>query len=384
MRLNQNSPVYHIKCMPENHTKFRDKIKFAPCMIRKSRLILITLITFALLLTIGNMVYPAATRIVFSVLWFTALSVAIIFIVMGIMAILGMKKEVAKLMEIFMEGSFSVMDLIDFIKQVIKLFVQRIKDALLNLAPIFSYILGVSIYIGTLYLYKLVGKYYDVTALTVLISVMGVGLLSYINLPTRNTLTKTGWRYEFGKRVSKSFINSFEVVLFVFFLTMDSTSLPYVPAELNIPLRADVLGYNLMERGFKLEMAQITLVIIAVAIVVEVFRNLLKIAYSSRKYYVGWLQSEPQNNATDRQRYQNAKRAIRLTFADYKDDLVRFVSFTTVLIAVFILFPRLKLMSMAVVSITLLIFDLVFPIRLLTYTRSRDLISVILEKTLKI
>jgi hypothetical protein len=330
------------------------------------------------------MVYPSATRIVFNVMWFTALSVAIIFIAMGIMAILGMKKEVAKLMEIFMEGSFSVMDLIDFIKQVVRLFMEKVKEALLNLAPLFSYILAISLYLGTLYLYKLVGKSYDVTALTIVISISGVALLSFLNLPNRGDLTKTGWRYEFGRRVGKAFINSFEVVLFVFFLTMDSTRLIYVPPDLNVPLHANVLGYDLMERGFKLNDAKTTLIIIAVAIVTEVIRNLLKIAYSSRKYYVNWLESEPQNNSTERQKYQNVKKAIRLTFADFKDDLVRFVSFTTVLIIVFITFPRLKLMSMAIASLTLLMFDLVFPARLSVRSRNRDLISVILEKTLRI
>jgi len=353
-------------------------------MIRKSRLILIAIISFALLLTIGNMAYPSATKIVLNVLWFIALSVAAIFVVMGVMAILGMKKEVGRLMEIFMEGSFSVMDLIDFIKQVVKLFIEKVKEALLNLAPVFSYILAISLYIGTLYLYKLVGKSFDVTAMTIFLSIAGAGALAYMNLPGRNSLTKTGWRYEFGKRINKTFIDSFEVVLFVFFLTMDSTNLFYVPPDLNVPLHAKILGYDFMERGFNPINGKITLIIIATSIVTEVVRNLLKIAYSARKYYAGWLESEPENNATDRQRYQNIKKAIRLTFAESKDDLVRFVSFTTVLIIVFLLFPRLKLLSLAAVSLTLLVFDLIFPVRLLTRTRNRDLISVILEKTLKI
>jgi len=139
-----------------------------------------------------------------------------------------------------------------------------------------------------------------------------------------------------------------------------------------------------MERGFRLNQAKTTLIIIALAIVTEILRNILKIAYSSRKYYLNWLETEPQNNLTDRQKYQNIKRAIRLTFADFKDELIRFVSFTTVLTIVFVTFPRLKLLSMAVASLTLLLFDLIFPERLSVRTRNRDLISRILEKTLKI
>lgn len=353
-------------------------------MIRKSRLILIAIIALALLLTIGNMAYPSATKIILNIIWFASLSVAVVFIAMGVMAILGMKKEVGKLLDIFMEGSFSVMDLFDFIKQVFKLFFEKVKEVLLNLAPLFSYIIAVSLYLGTLYLYKLVGKSFDVTALTIFISIAGVSVLTLTNLPGRNNLTKSGWKYEFSKRLNRSFVNSFEVVLFVFFLTMDSTSLFFVPPDLNVPLRAHVGTYDLMSRGFVLDSVKTTLIIIATAIVVEVARNILRIVYTSRKYYEGWLETEPQDNTTDRQRYQNIKRSVRLTFTESKDDLVRFLSFTTVLIAVFVLFPRLKLMSMAIASITLLVFDLIFPARLLTTIRSKDLITTILEKTLKI
>ncbi|MFH1295508.1 MAG: hypothetical protein ABIH84_02940, partial [bacterium] len=203
-------------------------------MFRKSQLILIGLIAAALLLTIGNLVYPSITRIILTVLWFTSLSVAIIFIAMGIMAILGMKKEVGRLMEVFLEGSFSVMDLVDFIKQVFKLFGDKVREALLNLAPLFSYIAAISLYLAILYLYKFVGRQYDVTALTIALSALGVAFLSLINLPGKNNLSKTGWRSEFGKRLNKSFTDSFEVALFVFFLTMDSTHLFYIPSYLNV------------------------------------------------------------------------------------------------------------------------------------------------------
>ncbi|MFH1295314.1 MAG: hypothetical protein ABIH84_01925, partial [bacterium] len=91
-----------------------------------------------------------------------------------------------------------------------------------------------------------------------------------------------------------------------------------------------------------------------------------------------------QNNSNDRQRYQNVKKSIRLAYAEAKDELVRFVSFTTALVIVFIMFPRLKLLSMAVASVTLLIFDLVFPARLMVNAKRQDLISNLLAKTLKI
>ena len=352
--------------------------------MRKSRAVLGSIIVTALLLTVANLVYPSATRILLNILWFVSLSVAFMFLAMGIMAIFGMKKEVGRMLEILMEGSFSVLDVIDFIKQTIRLFVEKIKEILLSVAPMFSYIIAIAMYLGALYLYKMVGRTYDVTILTVVVTVTGISLLSLLNLPGRGDLTKTGWKYDFAKKINRSFVDSFEVVLFVFFLTMDSTHLFYVPADLNIPLHANFFGYDLMLRGFNLNDGRITLIVVAISIVVEVIRNVLKIVYSARNYYSALLETEPENNTTEHQRFQNIKKATRKAFAESRDDLIRFIAFTTILLFVFVIFPRLKLLSMMTANITLLMFDLTFTARLLTHKQGTDLISRLLDKLLKL
>lgn len=353
-------------------------------MISKSKLFLLATIAFVLLLSIGNMVYPSATKIVLNALWFTSVSFAILFMAMGIMAILGMKKEVGKILEIFLESSFSVMDLIDLIRQIAKLFIEKVKESLLTLAPLFSYIIATSLYLTTLYLYKLVGKNFDVTILTILLTILGVGLLGVLNLPNKFALTKTTWRHQFIKKVNTTFVDALEVVLFVFFLTMDSTNLFYVPGNLNVPLRAEFLGYNLMERGLTMDGIKITIILITISIIAETTRNALKIIYSSRKYYLSWLETEPQNNLTDKQKYQNIKKAVRLAFVDFKDELIRFLAFTTALIIVFLTLPRLKLLSMATASVTSWVLDLIYPSRLSVRAQNRDLVSRMLAKLLKI
>jgi hypothetical protein len=66
-----------------------------------------------------------------------------------------------------------------------------------------------------------------------------------------------------------------------------------------------------------------------------------------------------------------------------KDDVVKFITFSTALFAVFLLFPRLKLFTLALASITGLLLDLVIQERL-TALESNDLISRILAKVFKL
>ncbi len=77
------------------------------------------------------------------------------------------------------------------------------------------------------------------------------------------------------------------------------------------------------------------------------------------------------------------KTAIRNSFGDTKDDIVKFITFTTALISVFLFFPRLKLFAMVVASITALLLDFVVPGRLIM-KQGNDLISRILNKAFRL
>ncbi len=336
-------------------------------------------ITITLLLFVGKMVYPNATNIVLNTLWFVFFSITIIFIIMGILIIFGLKKEVSTLLDMILEGSFSVLDFIQALKDFFALLKKRVKELLLIIAPVFSYVLAVAIYLMFLYLYKLVGKYYDVTLLTVFLTVFLFSVIGIFTKPNLSGLEKRGWKDDFFRKIKTTFTDSLEVVVFIFFLTMDSTKLFFVPEELNVPLEAKVFGFNLMARGFTLDHAKVTLTIIIIAITTEIIRNMLRIIVAARKYYLESLRIEPWEIRGDKQRYLIIKDSIRKSFGDAKDDLLKFITFTTVLLMVFIAFPRLKLLSMAVASLTSFVLDLLIVERL-SSVRENDLISRILTK----
>jgi hypothetical protein len=297
---------------------------------------------------------------------------------MGVLVIFGMKKKVGSLLDVFLEGSFSILDFFNFLKEVWKLFISHLKELILLISPIFSYILALSAYLLLLYLYKLVGKYYDVTLLSVLLTVFMVGLVGMFNLPSLNPIEKTDFRSILGRKMKTAFADALEVVIFMFFLTMDRTNLFFVPQNLNVPLRASVLGFDLMTPSFHLQ--KITINIIMAAVLIEIIRNLLRLAVVARRKYTELLS---QDVWTEQQKYQKVKEAIRWSFAQGKDDLIKFITFTTVLFIVFLIFPRLKLLTVAIASLTTLFLDGVFPIRL-TVTKGNDLISRIITRVFKL
>lgn len=347
-------------------------------MNRKVYFFLISVVALILLITIGKLAYPNATSIVLNIAWFFFLSVVVVFFTMGVLVILGMKKNVVSLLDVFLEGSFSILDFFNFLKEVWKLFISHLKELILLISPIFLYILALSAYLLLLYLYKLVGKYYDITLLSVLLTVLMVGSVGLFNLPSLNQVVKTDFKSTLGRKMKTAFADALEVVIFIFFLTMDRTNLFFVPQDLNIPLNSSVLGFDLMVPAFHLQ--KITLSLIMAPVLIEIIRNLLRLAIVARIRYAECLK---ENVWTEQQKYQKIKESIRWSFNQSKDDLIKFITFTTVLLLVFLLFPRLKLLTVAIASITTLFLDVVFPIRL-TVTKGNDLISRIITKIFKL
>ena len=140
------------------------------------------------------------------------------------------------------------------------------------------------------------------------------------------------------------------------------------------------MGYDLMIRGVHLDASKITLTIIIVSIVSEIVRNIMRIVAVARIKHAEIISTGPWDQ---RQRHADIKEAIRLSFEQAKDELVRFITYTTFLLFVFLLFPRLKLLSMVIASVTSLGLDLAFPTRL-HGIKGTDLISRILSKVFRI
>lgn len=169
-----------------------------------------------------------------------------------------------------------------------------------------------------------------------------------------------------------------ELMIFVFFLTMDSTNLFFIPESLNVPLHSAIGSYDLMKRGivFK-DHTDVTLTLVIATIGLEVFRYFLKLARQAIIFYEKSAM-EPSIN-----RSLLIKDSIRLSFSNSKREVLKFITFTTFLISVFLLFPRLKTLLMVVTSVNLLILDLIKPDRLVIKSSS-DLISRILGKIFRL
>jgi len=212
-------------------------------------------------------------------------------------------------------------------------------------------------------------------------AILGFGLLSK---PQPNTIIELTWKGQFQKKFKAGFIDGIEVVLFVFFLTMDSVNLFFLPADLNIPLKAEFRGYDLMVRSFVYDKhVTTTIALIVTTVSLEVLRNMIKVFASARRYYSNFSHELENFGGTKRNTMDMLKEAIRKSFNDAKSDLIKFVTFNTVLFGVFLLFPRLKLLTLAVASVTNLALDLTIRSRL-TAKKGSDLISRILQKAFRL
>jgi len=188
---------------------------------------------------------------------------------------------------------------------------------------------------------------------------LAIGLL---NRASRKRVDTGTWFSAFNKKFQSVFADAMEVAVFVLFLTMDSTALFFLPSSLNIPLRAELFGFDLMVRGWDFSHGvQFTLTIVMITVVNQ---------------YIG---STNEKLSTGDQ----IKHAIRQSFEANKDDVVKFITYFTILIFVFLAFPKLKLLSMATASAVGLLLDFMYRDRM-SVKRGEDLISRIITKVFKV
>lgn len=322
--------------------------------------------------------FPTAAAVIVNTIWVALFAVVVTFLTLGVLVVLGMKKEVGEILDIILEGGLTFLDALEFLRKLWERFKQMLREFLVFASPIFAYIFAFIVYLLVLILYKSVGSKFDVTWLTILLTfslVMTVGILNRSNRkPSR---IQIAWIQTFFARFHRGFTDGLEVVLFIFFLTMDSTNLFFLPKALNNPLHASWGNYDLMVRGFDLtDSGKTTITLIIATITLEIFRNIIRIIAVARKHYK-FLREEEKISQEYRSSHERIKISIRKAFTEAKDDLMKFITFNTILLIVFLIFPRLKLMTLVVASVTALILDIFIRGRLTT-ERGNDLISRIL------
>lgn len=323
-------------------------------------------------LTAIALLYPGVFTAILNFLWIMILISVAVFLVLGFLVIIGMKKEVGSFLDVMLEGSLTILDAAEILRKLYAKFVALLKDFIYFITPVLAIWVAAMGYLGLIFLYKSVGAVSDVTILTVVLTVALVVAVGVLNKPGEEKPIET-WRQAVGVRFKNMFSDAFEVVIFIFFLTMDLENLFFLPENLRVPLEAHIGEFNLMLSGTDYSNQLIvTIYLVAFSIALEIVRNVIKVVAVAVRYY--------REMSSEDNRIENIKRSIRLSFDDAKDDLIKFITFTTFLILVFLLFPRLKLFAMIITSVTSLFMDLLIRERLYT-KRGNDLISKILNKT---
>lgn len=332
---------------------------------------------------IANILFPTFMSVVFNMIWVTLLIIVIVLIFLGVLVIMGLKKEASKILDVLFEGSLTLVDFVKFIKEVWKRFIILLKEFLIFAAPFFALLVNLVIYIILMYLYKWVGKSYDVTVLTFALTIILVIAVSLLNKPGRRQNEEKGdspWILVFKERFRNGFSDGMEILVFLFFITMDAQNLFFLPESLRIPLHAAIGDYDLMIKGFVYsDHLKTTINLIIIAIFTELVRNIVRIIAAAVIYY----KKETEDDTTDIKFSGKLKTAIRQSFTEIKDDFVVFVTYTTFLLFVFLLFPRLKLLTLAIASVTSLVLDIFMPSRVKPEPKN-DLIARILIKVFRL
>src|SRR3989344_357427 len=207
------------------------------------------LIILACLVAFISLLYPAAFFVIVNFLWISLILFVGIFLVLGILVILGMRREVSRVLDVMLEGSLTIIDAIDFLKNVYYRFIQVLKEFIYFITPVFAGIIALAVYFLLLVLYKSVGAQNDVTILTAVLAAVLVAAVGILNRMQKKSDVPS-WGDLVRERFRQYFADSFEVVIFLFFLTMDSTRLGFLPADLNVPLEAHLGTLDLMVSGF--------------------------------------------------------------------------------------------------------------------------------------
>lgn len=327
--------------------------------------------------------FPQIFLVVINIFWLILVGMGLIFLLLGVLVMFGLRKEAERLINIMLEGSLSLIDVADFFKDVLRTFKRLAKEFVLFVTPIFSLLTGFLIYLLLLYLYKWYGREHDLTIFTVILTAILIFISAIMNKPVKEIKKFKSWGELVRHRFSKSFKDSLEVVIFVFFITLDSTNLFFLPPELNIELHAAWGDYNLMTRSFTFDNhLRTTITLVTAAILIEVLRNAFKlgfVAYKNFRLASDYLENKGREFRT----VEVIKISMRESVRKSMDELVKFIVFTTVLISVFLIFPRLKLLSMVVASFTALIMDFIIIDRL-KISKGEDLISRLLAKIFRL
>lgn len=340
--------------------------------------LILIFVTVAVVVGVIAVTSPETFLAIINAFWLVMFCLVTVFLLLGVLIMIGLKNQVKEILDIFVAGSLTVVDFMQFVKDAWKFILEVFKQVIYFLVPVFAYGIGAAIYFGLMFAFKWVGKtYHDVTLFTIFLAAALTIAVGFLNKPlkNKNDNVEPTWLKKVQLRFKDLFSDAIEVVLFVFFLTMDSTKLFFLPWDLgSIELESAYKGYDFMVRGFTIDGGlRTTLSLVMIAVGIEILRFAIRILAAGMKFY----KEVNMYMGDDNKKLNGAgqiKWAIRQGFEVHKDDSVGFITYTTFIVIVFLAFPRLKLLAMAVASTSALILDLAMKNRLVI-KKKHDLFS---------
>lgn len=322
------------------------------------------------------LVLPSLFMFVFQVLRILLIILAFLFIFLSLLVLIGLREQAKIIIGRVIDGSLTSIDIYEAIQRFAKNLSKKIKKLLKNLAPLYAFIINIYLYFFLIFLFKYVGTIYDVTVFTIILTLALVLVTAFLTKPSKKPKDYDSFRDSFVA----NFTDFFEITLFVFFLTIDSTSLFFLPDGLNTELVANIGSYDLMIRGINIyNNFGITLNIILFIFIIEVLRNALGFYVLAKKY------ASEMEKANYKGDDSILKTSIKQSLYRNMDDIIKFITYITFVVFVFLFFPRLKLLAMATASLGALIADFIFTQRLTATTgKKQDLIGKILARIFRI
>lgn len=341
----------------------------------KRLLVILYLMLFSTLATFLYFVANDLFMLIYNVLRYFLITLIILFIFLSLLVLIGLRDQAVEIIKSMIDGSLTSIDIYESLKKFSKKLLRKLKNLLRNLAPLYAFIICLYLYFFLIFIFKYVGTLFDVTIFTVVLTLTLVLASAF--------LTRPKGKKDFDKfrdNFIANFTDFFEITLFVFFLTIDSDNLFFLPESLNTELEAQIGNFDLMVRGINIyDNFNTTLNIILFIFIIEIARNSLGFYILAKKYA----------RTLEKMNYQGEESILKLSIKQslYRniDDIIKFITYITFVVFVFLFFPRLKLLALAVTSVGALIADFIFTERLTATTeKKQDLLGKILTRIFRL
>lgn len=332
--------------------------------------------------------YPEMVALISRALTTIIIVVFIIFIVIGVLIVIGLKDQARGLLSLIFEGGFRYINFAQSLSEIWETVVRIVQEFILLISPFFAIFLAIIFYYIAMFSFRAVGAHNDVTLFAIIMTILLSSITAGLGqIKIAEAEEATSFKSQLSIKFSRVFIDSIEIAVLVIFLTIDAKKLFFLPVSLQTPLQANMFGIDFMKRGITGAGFSTTFRIAGAAVFVEVVRKTYRIAVSVFTTYRSLHKANEENGrptSSQKEAFDILRKALSIAFKKNVDDLMKFLGFTTILIIGFFLFPRLKLLSLLFFNLTSLAWDLIIPSRATRKARSEDLLSRSIAKVLKL